>query len=357
MKWMSSLLAVFAVSLPLVARAADAETQAYPAAGDESKNYQTEVVVKGLDNPSGLAIRPTTGNDSTSEIYFSESGAGRVMRFTVSNPAETKEVVADFETQPLNETIDLRVGPWALGFVTPTKLAVLGGMHKEGTEQVGVFVLSDDDKVLKAEELDHTAELTDGYGQKSNAGFPGMVLSDTAAYMSVGSGNAGTIFKAMLAANRIDSPRPLVSSNAAELLSWPSGLCLSPAVRTQFLVAAYLGALSEKRDSRVVFIIPSGGDVAMRLTPGLFDIVALAYSPSGQLYAVDFSWQEENEGGVYRLDDARLDGQPACRAVKIASVVHPTSLKFDESGNLYVTSFGTGTNAKHGKITKITGSF
>jgi hypothetical protein len=122
-------------------------------------------------------------------------------------------------------------------------------------------------------------------------------------------------------------------------------------------VASYLGALAEKRDSQVIFIIPSGGDVAMQLAPGLFDVVGLAYSPSGQLYAADFAWQEENEGGVYRLDDARLDGQPACRAVKIASIEHPTSLLFDDSGNLYVTSFGNGTNAKHGKIITIKGSF
>ena len=356
MNWMSSLLAVFAVSLPLVARAADAENQGFSAAGDESKNFQTEVIVEGLDNPSGLAVRPITGNESASEIYFTESGAGRVMRFMASNPGETKEIVSGFETHPLNETIDLRLGPWAIGFVTPTKLAVLGGVQKQGTEQVGVFVLPDDGKVLKADQLDHTAELTDGYEQKS-AGFPGMVLSDTAAYMAIGSDSTGNIFKAMLAANRIDSPRPLVSSKVAESLSWPSGLCLSPAVRTQFIVAAYLGALTEERDSRVAFIIPSGGDVAMQLTPGLFDIVALAYSPSGQLYAVDFAWQEEKEGGVYRLDDARLEGQPSCRAVKIASLEHPTSLLFDESGNLYVTSLGTGSNAKHGKITKITGSF
>ncbi len=357
MKWMPSLLAAFAVSLPFVARGADEEKQPFPAAGDESKNYQSEVIVKGLDNPSGLVIRPTTGNDSASEIYFSESGAGRVMRFTASNPADTKEVVSGFDIHPLNETIDLRRGPWVLGFVTPTKLAVLGGVQKQGVEQVGVFVLPDDDKVLKSDQLDHTAELSDGYEQKSSAGFPGMVLSDTAAYMAIGSDSTGNIFKAILAANRIDSLQPLVSSKAANSLSWPSGLCLSPAVRTQFLVAAYLGKLSQERDSRVAFIIPSSGDVAMQLVPGLFDIVGLAYSPSGQLYAVDFAWQEEKEGGVYRLDDARLDGLPACRAVKIASLEHPTSLLFDEGGNLYVTSLGTGANAKHGKIIKITGSF
>ncbi len=357
MNWMSSLLAVFAVSFPFVARGADEDKQAFPAAGDESKNYQTEVIIKGLDNPSGLAIRPTTSNDSVSEIYFAESGAGRVMRFTLGNPAETKEVVSGFDTHPLNETIDLRLGPWALGFVTPTKLAVLGGVQKEGTEQVGVFVLPDDDKVLTADQLDHATSIPGDYVHPVDIGFPGMVFSDTVVYMAVSSEALGSIFKAIVSANRIDSPRALVSRSGTDSPVWPAGLCLSASGHTQFLVTSYLGALSKDRDSQVAFIIPSSGDVAMQLIPGLFDVMGLAYSPTGQLYAVDFAWKEEKEGGVYRLDDARLDGQPVCRAVKIASIVHPTSLLFDDKGNLFVTSFGTGMNAKHGKITKITGSF
>ena len=118
-----------------------------------------------------------------------------------------------------------------------------------------------------------------------------------------------------------------------------------------------MGELSEARDSRVAFIIPAAGTVDMQLSPGLLDIVGLAYSPSGQLYAIDMAWNDENAGGVYRLDDARFEGRPACRAVKIASLVRPTSLVFAGSGTLYVSSLGAGTNAKMGTITKITGEF
>jgi hypothetical protein len=85
--------------------------------------------------------------------------------------------------------------------------------------------------------------------------------------------------------------------------------------------------------------------------------VGLAYSTSGQLYAIDLAWQDENAGGVYRLDDARFEGQPACRAVKIAEVVRPTSLLFAPDGALYVASWGKGNGAKQGTIVKISGEF
>ena len=95
----------------------------------------------------------------------------------------------------------------------------------------------------------------------------------------------------------------------------------------------------------------------MQLTPGLRDIVALAYSATGQLYAVDCAWQDPQAGGVYRLDDARWQGQPACRGVKIASLSRPTSLLFAPDGSLYVAAFGASSDSPQGTITKITGEF
>jgi hypothetical protein len=218
--------------------------------------------------------------------------------------------------------------------------------------------LPTDDKVLEADNLDHVADLPKDDPQLASAAFPGMVVGETTAYLSSGSvEDIGAIFKAALIANRLDSPRTFTPSKQNSKLHWPAGLCLSPAAKTQFVVASYVGELLGARDSRVSFIVPSNGDVALELIPGLFDLVCLAYSPSGQLYAIDFAWQKQKAGGVYRLDDARLDGRPACRAVKIAKIVRPTSLLFDAGGTMYVSSLGTGTNAKRGSILKITGEF
>jgi len=83
----------------------------------------------------------------------------------------------------------------------------------------------------------------------------------------------------------------------------------------------------------------------------------LAYSPTGQLYAVDFAWKEEGASGVYRLDDARVNGQQACQAVKIASIQRPISMAFTPDGTLYVTALGASDSKKQGILVKITGEF
>jgi hypothetical protein len=350
---MLCLLLIF-VATPLLGRAAEESTLPH---GDESNSFQVEVIAEGLDNPAGLVIQSAISKDEPQKIYFAESGAGRVLCFASNNSAERAEVVTGFAPHALTDQIDLKVGPWALGFVTPTKLATWGGTIQNGAEQIAVYALPEDDKPLAADKPEHIAELPQD-SKSVGVGFQGMIVGETSAFLSQGlAADAGTIFKAALIANRLDAPRTLTPSKRDGELHWPTGLCLTPSAQRQYLVAGYLGELSDKRDSRVAFIIPSNGDIALELAPGLFDVVGLVYSPTGQLYALDLAWDNEKAGGVYRLDDARENGRPTCRAVKIASVVRPTSLVFDKSGILYVTALGSGANAKRGQILKITGEF
>jgi hypothetical protein len=101
-----------------------------------------------------------------------------------------------------------------------------------------------------------------------------------------------------------------------------------------------MGEPTAARDSRVAMYSPTSGELALNLATDLCDIVGLAYSPRGDLYAVDFAWAEPKAGGVYRLEAAQVDGRESCRAVKIASVVHPTAIAFTPDGSLCVTAFG-----------------
>jgi hypothetical protein len=111
-----------------------------------------------------------------------------------------------------------------------------------------------------------------------------------------------------------------------------------------YLVVSQLGELTAARDSRVAMYSPTSGELALNLATGLHDIVGLAYSPTGDLYAVDFSWADAKAGGVYRLEAAQVDGRESCRAVKLAAAVRPTSLAFTPAGSLYVTAFGERTD-------------
>ncbi len=358
MKRMKLGLLLIFMAVPLVGRAVDDPHDFVLPTGDESDRFQVAVIAEGLDNPCGLVIQPAIAKDEPQQIFFAESGAGRVVCFAANNSAERAEVVTGFVPRALNEQMDLKVGPWALGFATPTKLAVWGGTIHNGVEQVAVFALSEGGKPLAADKPEHIAELPRNDKTEVGVGFQGMIIGETSGYLSQGSADdSGTIFKAALIANRLDALRTLTPSKRGGTLRWPTGLCLSPSAQRQYLVAGYLGELADQRDSRVAFIVPANGEVALELAPGLFDVAGLAYSPFGQLYAVDLAWDNDKAGGVYRLDDARQNGRPACRAVKIAEVVRPTSLVFDKSGILYVTALGSGTNAKHGQILKITGEF
>ncbi|TWU23801.1 hypothetical protein [Bythopirellula polymerisocia] len=336
---------------------ASAQVSLTPAGGDESARHQTEVILEGLDNPCGLALRPAAEKDSTDEFYFAESAAGRVLRFSLDSPSDTREVLSGLATHSFGNQNSIEIGPWSLGFLTPSKLIVVGGVLEESKEHAGVYVLPANGETLVAEQTDHTvgplADSSDG----NTVGFHNLAMGETVAYFSSGTGTVpGQIYYCALEANRLDSFRPLLKNQ--EMRS-PVGICLSPvnSAGSQFLVATDVGDLQETRDSRLVFLSPISGTKLMQLETGLFDLVGLAYSPSGQIYAIDFAWQKTKEGGVYRLDDARWECQPACRAVKIASIFRPTSMVFASDGSMLVTSFGSGAKPNQGTIIKITGEF
>lgn len=354
MKWMSYLMVSCLLGVSNFAWAAEGEV---PEAGDETGKYRTEVIAKGLDTPCGLAVRPTVEKDAPQEILFAESGAGRVMQIVASG--DPREILSGLEIRPL-EKPEIRLSASALGFITPTKLAVLGGLKKEYLEQVGLFNLPADEKVLTPADMENAVPLRtyqDTVFQEP-AGFHGMYVGETVAFFSNYVPNRfGDIYRASLSANRIDEPQRMNFRQTGEDLVAPAGLCAGPAGKTQYLVASFMGEMGEERDSRVAFIVPSNGTIALELTPGLFDVIGLAYSPWGNLYAVDFAAGDEKAGGVYRLDDARLNNKPACRAVKIANIARPTSLMFDKLGVLYVSSLGEEGSEKQGQIIKVSGEF
>ena len=343
------------LGLAATARGAE-DIDSYPPASDESAQFRSEVVADGLDNPCGLVLRPSSGRDTPPEILFVESGAGRVLGFTVDKPAETREVLTGLRVGEIEE-LKVRAGAWSLGFATPTKLAVYGGMQ-DGPNRVGVYILPAEHEAISADKQDHQVVVGEEDTTEFQPLFAGTTFGDTKVFFSSGIANGpGQIYRAGLAANRIEMPQPQLNTTESQRSHWPTGVCLSPSTKVQFLVAALAGAMTGTPDSRLAFLSPVSGKMLLELTPGLLDVVGLAYSPSGQLYAIDLAWQGEKAGGVYRLDDARYNGQPACRAVKIAVVARPTSLLFAPDGALYVTSWGKGDDTKHDTIVKITGEF
>ena len=53
---------------------------------DQSQDYEKIVIASELHNPCGLVIRP--GGQKIEEVYFSESGSGKVSRYRTNRPGE-----------------------------------------------------------------------------------------------------------------------------------------------------------------------------------------------------------------------------------------------------------------------------
>jgi hypothetical protein len=124
------------------------------------------------------------------------------------------------------------------------------------------------------------------------------------------------------------------------------------------IVVGQFGENNKPHDSLLTFYSAKTGMKIMNLETGLYDITALAYSPKTKLlYATDFAWMAESEGGLFRLDSDPQNPATALKSVKIAPLDKPTAMAFAPDGTLYITVIGpkkADENApKEGKLLKI----
>lgn len=356
---MTSRVVLLLVVLHLWTSSASAQqTVSLVPPGDESANFETEVLLSGLDNPTGLTVRPTKTNRGPFELFVAESGASRVLRFSTDAPQQTDEVVIDFPLGLLDAQSKHRVGPLGLSFLSRAKLLVGAKGNRVGEDVVLGYTLPSDGTVLDADQEDHSVGPIESNIAAKIDGlqFCGLAMMDQLCFVtSGGQETQGQIFKAGVEANHLSYLQPFIDLQKVTSTGAPAGIAVIPEPRPAFLVVGLMGHRESAKDSRLAYFLPTTGELAMNLPVGLHDIVSLAYSPSGQLYAADFSWHDEQAGGIYRIDDARIEGQQSCRAVKIAAVVRPFCLAFTPDGSLYATAFGNDENAKQGTLVKITG--
>lgn len=338
--------------------ASGAETQVKAAPIlDATSDFVVDVVLSGLDNPLGLALVPTSARTEPHEFFFAESGAGRIVHFSTANPQQLEEVVSGFPIGTMGDGA-IRVGPLALAFVSRAKLIVASKSDTAGADVVSGYSLSEDGTALQYTSSDYSVGpvSSDVAVKIDDFQLLGLALSDKNCFFTTGGiGSQGWIIKSGIEANRLTYLQPFVELSKHADNGSPGGVAVIPPPRAPFLVTALMGGREATPDSRLVFFIPSTGQPVLNLPTGLFDVVSLAYSPSGQLYAADFSWHDAQAGGVYRLDDARVDGRQTVRAVKIASVVRPWALAFAPDGTLYVTALGASETDKQGTVSRIRG--
>jgi hypothetical protein len=341
-----------------------ADAPPFAEGGDESSQYIVQTLAKGLDNPCALAVRPSAPAGGPYELFISESGAGRVVRVTTDKPSEATPAVTGFPTAEFGDNPRYRIGPLGLGFLGRTKLVVGTGGLPEGKDIVQVYVLPAGGAAVAYEKSDHhVGPVPSGPRSKSGEGnFFALAVIDEdvekALFVtSAADKENGWVLKANASANRLADLQPFIATRKVTGVGAPGAVTVNPKARSHYLVIGQMDERTAERDGVIAFYSPASGQPALTLKTGLYDITGLAYSPGGDLYALDFAWQKPEVGGVYRIEAAEVAGRQSCRAVKIANALRPTALAFTPDGSLYVTALGnrTGIDAPPtGVLLKIT---
>ncbi|MEQ8211442.1 MAG: hypothetical protein RH917_16580 [Lacipirellulaceae bacterium] len=333
--------------------------------GDESRRFKVETIATGLNNPCGLAVRP--GGTKTEEVFFSESGAARVVRLNTSDPQSIQTVVEGFPTGGWALDESLQVGPLGLAFLKRTKLVVGSGGLGVGKDSLRIYDLPTElpfNATIDYSDIDYELGPI-GPGARTATGEGGhfslVVKPDVALFASsLGDPERSWLLKASISKNKAFDLQP----HAATRQLYDCDHLLAATLNLEqsdlgYLLVGSCGKLGgERRDSRVAFLSPHSGRLALDLPASLKDVAALSYSPSGQLYAADLAWDDDEGGGIYRLDEKLIDGNQVCHPVLIAKAVRPTSLVFTSKTTLYVTAFGkVGEKLSGGQLLKITGVF
>lgn len=304
-----------------------------------------------LNRPCGVAAR-LGGTAARYELAIAESGAGRVVRWSNQRPKEVAVAIGGFTTATAANPWQ-QAGPLALLFVDPD-LVIVASSANEGGSCLHVFELPDDGRPLTVDDaidrpLGAPAGEIAGYSlarTRANEFVADLVVTA----VRDGSGRS-QLFKSRLQAGVVGLLRPFWAGSRPGNSEMPLPLATSNSGRIVVGAAREPGGESP---CQLTFLNPIDASVELEMPLDLKAVIALAYSPiTGSLYAAVFG-TAANDGGIYRIDDVSEPGQPACRAVKIANIPHPTALAFAPDGALFVTTFGSTDNS--GTLVVLTGN-
>ncbi len=288
----------------------------------------------GLNNPTGVAIQPDTG-----DVFVAERPG--IVRFAMGSEGEAKMTVEinDFPTDQYGKGPIYDIGPLGIAFVTSEYLIVGDGSQKDVDELIRIYQISGTppsqpikaaSAILQLGPLKSTEEL------KAEGNYYGVTFGNGAIYATAnGDDTKGWIVRSVLGDDSIpgELERFLATKEAVERDA-PVAITMSPKGE---LVVGQMGEINVPGDSLLSIYDAEAGELKANYETGLNDITGLAYDGDGNLYATDFAWMDASQGALFKLT---IDGD-ACTATKVADLDKPTALAFDEEGQLYVTVFGT----------------
>ncbi len=320
------------------APAAEVKPEAKPEVkAGESKG---RTVLSDLDNPTGIAIQPETGI-----VFISNSGASQVIK-VVNGKAEP--VITDFPVDVYGKGPKYNIGPLGLLFLDKKTLVVGGGGLPDGQDLLRVYELPEDGKPIKADAMKASFPLVESGEMKGEGNFYALAATPDAIFVTCnGDDTKGWISRATLKGTEVGPFERYLATKDATQVDAPVGITMSP--KGNYLVVGQMGEITVPNDGLLTFYDVTSKEMLLNLKTNLHDITAVAYSPRGQLYVLDFAWADTTQGGLFQILEDKT-AESGMRTKKITALDKPTAMVFDADGALYVTVIG---EEKKGQLIQI----
>ena len=327
-------LAALALVISLATRTALAETE-------------VTTVLEGLTNPTGIAIQPETG-----DVFIADSGALKVIRVV---DGQAQDVITGFTKDVYGKGPMFDIGPLGLAFIDKDTLVVGDGGKPDGEEQLLVYTVpAKGEAAIAADKSKFSFTLPATDDIKGEGNFYGVAVNSTGIFVTCnGDDTKGWVAKADINGTKVDNFRRFIATKEAVEVDAPVAITISPRGE---VVVGQMGEINVPEDGLLTFYNAKSGEKLLNVKTGLYDITGLAYSPKGQLYAVDFAWMDTTKEGLFQLIAEKKDGEQSLKTEKLASLDKPTALAFGKDGSLYITVIGTAQEGKEqpsGKLLKV----
>lgn len=290
---------------------------------------EAQVVLEDLNNPCGLAFQPETGT-----LFVADSGNHQVIK-VVDGKAEP--MITDFPHDVYGKGPIVNIGPLGLLFLNKNTLVVGGGGLPDGEELLRVYELPENDEPIKADGMKSSFRLEETDDIKGEGNFYALAATPEAIYVTCnGDDTKGWVARAVLEGQQIESYERYLATKEATQVDAPVGVAISP---EGYLVIGQMGEINIPSDSLITFYDANSKEMLLNIETDLHDIAAVAYSPRGQMYVLDYSWADPSQGGLFQIIED-LESDTGVRTKKIMSLDKPTAMAFDADGSLFITVLG-----------------